>query len=210
MATHLPIVPLIQQSSGAIALANGMTIMKLFEQLKDFRKCHLLPVLLMGYMNPVLQYGFGFCRDAALTRRGWFDLPDLPMYEFETEYGSVSRQHGVGFCIFWWRPNVGWRVKKLDELMQGFYAQFPLPLPRAPIKHDRCEGCLQKFEEPPPGKILYWLVLWHKGWKQGSFEVLPICQWGRYPGQPLALTTNVPNESSPLKQFMSGILPDYR
>ncbi|HWN87714.1 MAG TPA: tryptophan synthase subunit alpha, partial [Chitinophagaceae bacterium] len=48
--------PVIQQSS-SIALANGMTIKKLFEQLKDLRKEISVPVVLMGYMNPVLQYG---------------------------------------------------------------------------------------------------------------------------------------------------------
>jgi tryptophan synthase alpha chain len=46
------------QSSGSIALANGMTIRRLFEQLKNFRNEIHLPVLLMGYMNPVIQYGF--------------------------------------------------------------------------------------------------------------------------------------------------------
>src|SRR6478672_12249532 len=56
--------PVIQHSS-SIALANGMTIKKLFEQLKDLRKDIRLPVLLMGYMNPILQYGFErFCADA--------------------------------------------------------------------------------------------------------------------------------------------------
>ncbi len=54
------------QSSGSIALANGMTIQKLFEQLRNFRNEINLPVLLMGYMNPIIQYGFeNFCRDAA-------------------------------------------------------------------------------------------------------------------------------------------------
>src|SRR5688572_22275364 len=53
--------PVIQESS-SVALANGMTIIKLFTQLKDFRKNISIPVLLMGYMNPVLQYGFEkFC-----------------------------------------------------------------------------------------------------------------------------------------------------
>src|ERR1700685_136831 len=46
------------QSSSTKALANGMSIRKLFEQLIDFRKEIELPVLLMGYMNPILQYGF--------------------------------------------------------------------------------------------------------------------------------------------------------
>src|SRR5918993_4735215 len=57
--------PVIQHSS-TIALANGMTIENLFAQLKDARKEINVPVILMGYMNPVLQYGFErFCKDAA-------------------------------------------------------------------------------------------------------------------------------------------------
>src|SRR5437773_1775379 len=55
--------PVIQHSS-TIALQKGMTIKKLFGQLKDFRKEISVPVLLMGYMNPILQYGFeNFCAD---------------------------------------------------------------------------------------------------------------------------------------------------
>ena len=66
------------QSSSAIALTNGMTIPKLFDQLKDFRKEIHLPVLLMGYMNPILQYGFeNFCRDAAEVGVDGLILPDL-------------------------------------------------------------------------------------------------------------------------------------
>src|SRR5687768_13892461 len=57
--------PVIQESN-SIALANGITIQKLFEQLKDFRKSIHIPVVLMGYVNPVLQYGFEkFCEQAA-------------------------------------------------------------------------------------------------------------------------------------------------
>src|SRR3954453_20417726 len=56
------------QQSGAVALKNGMTIAKLFEQLREMRSPHSplsvgdIPVILMGYMNPVMQYGFeNFC-----------------------------------------------------------------------------------------------------------------------------------------------------
>ena len=67
--------PVIQQS-GSVALANGMTINKLFEQLKDFRRSpslggvgEVLPVILMGYMNPVLQHGFEkFCTAYPLSK----------------------------------------------------------------------------------------------------------------------------------------------
>src|SRR5262245_3035054 len=75
--------PVIQQSS-SVALANGMTIKKLFEQLKELRKEIDIPVVLMGYMNPVLQYGFErFCSDAAAVGIDGLILPDLPEHEFE-------------------------------------------------------------------------------------------------------------------------------
>jgi tryptophan synthase alpha chain len=58
--------PVIQASS-AVALQNGMSILKLFDQLQSFRKEIHIPVILMGYMNPVLQYGFeSFCKNAFL------------------------------------------------------------------------------------------------------------------------------------------------
>jgi tryptophan synthase alpha chain len=112
--------PVIQQS-GSIALANGMTIKKLFEQLKDFRKEIQLPVILMGYMNPVLQYGFEkFCADAAAVGIDGLILPDLPDYEFETEYGAIIKKQGLDF-IFLVTPETGEeRIKKLDSLSSGF------------------------------------------------------------------------------------------
>src|SRR6187397_400906 len=112
--------PVIQQSS-SIALANGMTIKKLFEQLKDFRKNISVPVVLMGYMNPVLQYGFEkFCADAAAVGVDGLILPDLPEHEFETEYGTAIKKHGLDFIFLVTPETSEERVKKLDELSTGF------------------------------------------------------------------------------------------
>ena len=119
--------PVIQQSS-TIALENGMTIARLFEQLKDFRKSpteggvgEAIPVVLMGYMNPVLQYGFEkFCSDAAAVGIDGLILPDLPEYEFETEYGAIIRKYNLDF-IFLVTPETSVeRIKKLDSLSSGF------------------------------------------------------------------------------------------
>jgi tryptophan synthase alpha chain len=109
------------QASGSIALENGMTIAVLFEQLAGFRKQIDLPVILMGYMNPVLQYGFEkFCSDAATVGIDGLILPDLPEYEFETEYGAIIRKYGLDF-IFLVTPETSEdRVRKLDELSSGF------------------------------------------------------------------------------------------
>src|SRR6187455_2308116 len=119
--------PVIQRSS-TIALKNGMTIKALFEQIKDLRESpskggvgEAIPVLLMGYMNPVLQYGFEkFCEDAAAAGIDGLILPDLPEYEFETEYGPIIRKHGLDFIFLVTPETSEERVKKLDELSTGF------------------------------------------------------------------------------------------
>ena len=111
------------QASGGIAIANGMTIKLLFEQLKDMRSKGInnIPVILMGYMNPVLQYGFErFCKDAAAAGIDGLILPDLPEYEYETQYGEIIKKYGLDF-IFLVTPETSEdRVRKLDQLTSGF------------------------------------------------------------------------------------------
>jgi len=112
--------PVIQQSS-SVALANGMTMKILFEQLKDFRNDITVPVVLMGYMNPVLQYGFeNFCRDAAAVGIDGLILPDLPQYEFETEYGAIIKKYELDFIFLVTPETSNERIKKLDDLSSGF------------------------------------------------------------------------------------------
>ncbi len=112
--------PVIQQS-GNIALANGMTIAVLFDQLKTVRQVSNVPLILMGYMNPVLQYGFEkFCKEAAAVGVDGLILPDLPEYEFETEYGAIIKANGLDFIFLVTPETSEERVRKLDELSTGF------------------------------------------------------------------------------------------
>jgi tryptophan synthase alpha chain len=115
------------QSSGGKALENGMTIATLFEQLKALRDLQAsatltdLPVILMGYMNPVLQYGFEkFCATAAAVGIDGLILPDLPQYEFETEYGAIIKKYGLDFIFLVTPETSEERIRKLDELSTGF------------------------------------------------------------------------------------------
>ncbi len=109
------------QSSSAIALANGMTIRKLFEQLKNFRQEIQLPVLLMGYMNPILQYGFeNFCRDAAQAGVDGLILPDLPMFEFEKEFSSIIKKYNLDFVFLVTPETEEMRIRQLDHYSSGF------------------------------------------------------------------------------------------
>ncbi len=112
--------PVIQESS-TVALKNGLTIPKLFEQLKDFRKEINIPVLLMGYMNPVLQYGFeNFCAAAANLGIDGLIIPDLPEYEFKMEYGEIIRKYNLDFIFLVTPETSESRVKELDRLSSGF------------------------------------------------------------------------------------------
>lgn len=109
------------QASGSRALENGMTITRLFDQLKDFRQSIKVPVVLMGYMNPVLQFGFEkFCRTAAAVGVDGLILPDLPIYEFETEYGAIIRDNGLDFIFLVTPETDEARIRKLDALSSGF------------------------------------------------------------------------------------------
>jgi tryptophan synthase alpha chain len=112
--------PVIQASSTR-ALANGMTISKLFDQLRGFRHQVYVPVILMGYMNPVLQYGFEkFCKDAADMPVDGLILPDLPEYEYETEYGPIIQRYGLDFSFLVTPETSEERIRKLDSLSTGF------------------------------------------------------------------------------------------
>lgn len=109
------------QASSSKALSNGMTIHVLFDQLKEFRKNIHLPVILMGYMNPVLQYGFeNFCREAAAVGIDGLILPDLPEYEFKTEYGAIIKKYGLDFIFLVTPETSEERIKQLDYLSTGF------------------------------------------------------------------------------------------
>ena len=115
--------PIIQESSSK-ALLNGMNMKLLFQQLVDCRKNPLFTntgIVLMGYMNPVLQYGFEqFCADAAAVGVDGLILPDLPEFEFEHEYGAIIRKYGLNFIFLVTPETSPERIKHLDHLSAGF------------------------------------------------------------------------------------------
>jgi tryptophan synthase alpha chain len=109
------------QVSSIKALANGMNIAVLFEQIKDMRKSISIPVILMGYMNPILQYGFeAFCKKAKEVGVDGLILPDLPLFEFEQSYGKLITENNLDFIFLVTPETPVDRVKKLDSLSNGF------------------------------------------------------------------------------------------
>ena len=112
--------PTIQHSSET-ALQNGMTVHVLFEQLKDLRKRVNIPILLMGYVNPILQYGIEkFCKTAAEVGVDGIIVPDLPMYEYEALYSQYFLDNNLS-NIFLVTPQTSEeRIRKIDELSNSF------------------------------------------------------------------------------------------
>jgi tryptophan synthase alpha chain len=109
------------QSSGSIAIANGMTIDVLFDQLAKMRDRIHIPVVLMGYMNPIIQYGFeSFCKKAKEVGVDGLILPDLPLFEFEHFYGKIINAYGLDFIFLVTPETPEDRVRKLDALSTGF------------------------------------------------------------------------------------------
>jgi tryptophan synthase alpha chain len=112
--------PVIQHSS-TIALQNGITIKKIFEQLQDFRNRISLPVILMGYLNPVLQYGMEkFCEDAQHAGADGLILPDLPIDEYEETYKRLFKKHKLDFIFLITPETREDRIRKIDQLSKGF------------------------------------------------------------------------------------------
>src|SRR5476651_2164681 len=112
--------PTIQHSSQT-ALENGMTLNVLFEQLKDLRKRVSIPIMLMGYVNPIVQYGVErFCKKAAEVGVDGIIVPDLPMYEYETLYSRFFIDNNLS-NIFMVTPQTSEaRIRKIDELSNSF------------------------------------------------------------------------------------------
>lgn len=112
--------PTIQASSKQ-ALDNGMDLKLLFEQLKDLRTKVTIPVLLMGYVNPMLQFGVeNFCKACVEVGVDGCIVPDLPIVEYEELYETVFAAHGLT-NIFLVTPQTSTdRIHKIDGLSNGF------------------------------------------------------------------------------------------
>jgi len=112
--------PVIQHSSEK-ALENGMTLNLLFDQLKDLRKRIAIPIMLMGYFNPIVQYGVErFCKKAAEVGVDGIIVPDLPIYEYETLYSGFFKDNNLSNIFMVTPQTSGERIRKIDELSNSF------------------------------------------------------------------------------------------
>ena len=109
------------QGAHELALKNGMTIAKLFSQLKSVKDEIKIPVILMGYINPVLSFGFEkFCEECANSGVSGLIIPDLPPIEFERNYQPILEKYGLNFTFLVTPETSEERIQYLDSLSSGF------------------------------------------------------------------------------------------
>ncbi len=109
------------QASSQTALKNGMTTDLLFRQLKDIRKTVSMPLILMGYFNPVLQFGVeNFCRKCAEIGIDGLILPDLPLAEFEENYAEIFRKYNIIIILLITPQTSEARIRQIDAASEGF------------------------------------------------------------------------------------------
>lgn len=112
--------PVIQQASSR-ALANGMSLNLLFEQLAVFEGKMPIPSLLMGYINPVLRFGIEkFCQKARAAGISGVILPDLPMREYLQDYREVFEGQGLHFIFLITPTTPESRIRQIDEVSTAF------------------------------------------------------------------------------------------
>ncbi len=112
--------PVIQHSS-LVALNNGMTIKKLFEQLQGIREKVDIPLILMGYLNPVIQFGVeNFCKKCAEVGIDGLILPDLPMNIYLEEYKDLFEQYGLHNILLITPQTSEKRLHEIDDASSGF------------------------------------------------------------------------------------------
>ncbi len=112
--------PTIQESSTA-ALKNGMTTEVLFNQLKNIRQTVSIPLIVMGYFNPMLQYGVeAFCEKCHEIGIDGIIMPDLPLDVYQAEYEAIFKKYGL-INIFLITPQTSnKRIHQIDAASEGF------------------------------------------------------------------------------------------
>lgn len=112
--------PVIQRAATR-ALQNGMTLKGLFNQLKDIRKEVEIPLILMGYLNPIMQYGFEhFCQSCQETGIDGVIIPDLPFKDYMEEFRPIAERYDVKVIMLITPETSEERIRLIDEHTDGF------------------------------------------------------------------------------------------
>lgn len=112
--------PVIQQAATQ-ALRGGMSLRKLFAELRDIRKHTRLPLLLMGYLNPIQHFGFeAFCRECEVCGIDGLIIPDLPVEEYGPELRQLTARHGLHMVFLVTPETPEARIRLIDQASGGF------------------------------------------------------------------------------------------
>ena len=109
------------QEAATRALRNGMSLRLLFQQLTDIRRDVHIPLVLMGYLNPILQFGFEhFCQECVRCGIDGVIIPDLPFREYEEHYKALAEQYGIKVIMLITPETSEERIREIDAHTDGF------------------------------------------------------------------------------------------
>lgn len=109
------------QASSTAALQNGMTTKLLFDQLQDIRKKTQIPLLIMGYFNPILQYGVEkFCQKCDQIGIDALIIPDLPLEIYTQKYQQIFEKHQIANLFLITPQTTDQRIYQIDKTSNGF------------------------------------------------------------------------------------------
>lgn len=112
---------IVIQQAATQALRNGMSLRLLFEQLKDVRKTVSIPLVLMGYLNPIMRFGFErFCQHCANCGIDGVIIPDLPFKDYQEEFRPIAEQYGVKMIMLITPETSEERVREIDQNTDGY------------------------------------------------------------------------------------------
>lgn len=109
------------QNAATQALRNGMSLNLLFGQLQNIRREVNIPLLLMGYLNPIMKYGFErFCKQCVSCGIDGVIIPDLPFKDYQEEYRAIAERHNVKIIMLITPETSEERVREIDRNTDGF------------------------------------------------------------------------------------------
>lgn len=109
------------QDAATRALRNGMSLRILFEQLRNIRRNVRIPLILMGYLNPIMRYGFEpFCRQCAECGIDGVIIPDLPFKDYEENYKAIARKYDIRVIMLITPETSEERIREIDAHTDGF------------------------------------------------------------------------------------------
>jgi len=109
------------QQAATQALRNGMSLNRLFDQLKGIRNDVDMPLLLMGYLNPIMQYGFeNFCKSCQVCGIDGCIIPDLPFEDYLHDYKRIAEKYGVKVIMLITPETSAERIRLIDKHTDGF------------------------------------------------------------------------------------------